>query len=104
MLTAEWRPIASPSAIAPLCHYTFPACLQLRPKDGTSLGSFLPPSLLFSPALSMRAQYSGAPQSSLVSVFVGSAVLLADMVCVNVTLAPQLQHAGYTLSVSISVW
>jgi hypothetical protein len=104
VLIAEWQPIAYPSAVIPLCQYNFPVCIKLRPKDFSSLGSYLPPSLTFTPVLALRSQYTSIMQQTPVSILVGHTTLNLDIACANITILPQLFHAGFMLSVSIHVW
>lgn len=104
MLDAVWQPIVHPSAAVPLCQYVFPVCVKLRPKDGTDLGSYLPPSLAFTPDSTLRSQYSGALGPLTAHVLVGSTTLNSDVACANISISPQLAHAGHTLSVSVHVW
>jgi hypothetical protein len=103
VLVAEWQPILHPTSVIPLCEYIFPVCIKLLPKDSSELGSFVLPSLTVTPASALQSQYSSAPKPPHVLISVGTISLTADMACANVTILPQLFHAGYESLVSFHV-
>ena len=92
-----------PTAVIPLCEYIFPVCIKMLPKDSSAVGSFVLPSLTVTPASALQSKYSSAPESSHVSILVGAVSVTADVACANVTILPQLLHAGYEALVSFHV-
>jgi hypothetical protein len=104
VLSAEWQTLSFPSAVIPLCQYTFPVCIKLRPKDNTVFGSHLLPSLVVTPIFSLQSPYSSSRQPPPLSIFASGPALNSDIACANVTVAPQLTHAGFSLSLSFHVW
>jgi hypothetical protein len=103
VLSAEWQPILHPSAIAPLCNYSFPVCVQLKSNDESGIRSFLFASLQFTPIASVHVANSEQLQLDSAAVAVSQAFSDADSVCSNVSISVRLQHAGHSLSLSVHV-